>query len=193
MKVFAFPLFWYFDIFIFWHFDILTFWHFDTYFDILILIYCFWWLSAAIFLYCSSLISRFCFGWSCFLRWSVITDILLTMLLLIILLLKCADHMYLPYKSLLMLMILTMMTFRVLHGVPQDHFWCWWCPLGCHKGSPRPLLMLMLTFGVPVASQLSVTARPSVARVSLLELSSMMFGGTEIIKFIITFSFTDYS
>ena len=36
--------------------------------------------------------------------------------------------------------------------------------------------------GVPVASQLSVTARPSVARVSLLELSSMMFGGTEMVN-----------
>ena len=33
-------------------------------------------------------------------------------------------------------------------------------------------------FGVPVASQFSVTARPSVARVSELLLSSMMFGGT---------------
>ena len=43
------------------------------------------------------------------------------------------------------------------------------------------IMLMMVTFGVPVASQLSVTARPSVASVSLLELSSMMFGGTEMV------------
>ena len=37
---------------------------------------------------------------------------------------------------------------------------------------------ILAYFGVPVASQLSVTALPSVARVSELLLSSMMFGGT---------------
>ena len=39
-------------------------------------------------------------------------------------------------------------------------------------------MVALVTFGVPVASQFRVTARPSVASVSLLELSSMMFGGT---------------
>ena len=39
-------------------------------------------------------------------------------------------------------------------------------------------MVALATFGVPVASQLRVTARPSVASVSLLELSSIMFGGT---------------
>ena len=43
------------------------------------------------------------------------------------------------------------------------------------------IMLMIVTFGVPVASQLSVTARPSVASVSLLELSSMMFGGTEMV------------
>ena len=40
-------------------------------------------------------------------------------------------------------------------------------------------MVALVTFGVPVASQFRVTARPSVASVSLLELSSMMFGGTK--------------
>ena len=48
-------------------------------------------------------------------------------------------------------------------------------------GMVMMIMLMMVTFGVPVASQLSVTARPSVASVSLLELSSMMFGGTEMV------------